>query len=97
MQGVCLTCAASRLWVGIEEFASCSTGPATARVWLRWLLLPLVVASRAALALDALDWLAVLEVDAAVHAPGGQPGLMPACFRTGQPLVDYATSILARC
>jgi hypothetical protein len=56
-----------------------------------------VVASRAALALDALYWLAVLEVDAAVHAPGGQPGLMPACCRTGQPLVDYATSILARC
>jgi hypothetical protein len=56
-----------------------------------------VVVSRAALALDAPYWLAVLEVDAAVHAPGGQPGLMPACFRTGQPLVDYATSILARC
>jgi hypothetical protein len=31
-----------------------------------------VVVSRAALALDAPYWLAVLEVDAAVHAPGGQ-------------------------
>jgi hypothetical protein len=46
------------------------------RVWPRWLLLALALASTAALMLGVLYWLATFDVNAALHALGGLPGLV---------------------